>query len=553
MKKNIKKMYVLIISLFITLIPTKIFASIISLDKNRLTVGTCDECYERLHATIPSELNESNIIWRSSNESIATVDQNGKVTGITEGKTTIIATINGNRTECEVTVSSDYVKVTGVSLNKSTLEILLGSSETLIKTITPSNATNQDVIWTSSDSNIVSVNKNGKVTAKNIGTATIIASNHGYRSECKINVVKSIVLKSITINKSALTIKEQASEKLEIKYSPTNATNKKITWRSSNNTIATVDQNGKVTGIKPGSATITAVSDDGGIVATTKVTVEALSKKVTGVTLDKKEVSLIAGETTQINATISPNYAENKEVTWTSSNENIATVENGKITAISPGEAEIKVVTKDENKEAICKVVVKSPPVKKISFKEQNKTVYIKSKTKLLIITEPTNAILENQIWTSSNENVAKVENGTVTALSLGETTITVSNNDKTITASMTIKVIEKPKEELKITIEGYDLKFDPKVKNYTLKIGSDKELIINTNLSEDKVIINGNKNLKDGSLITITVSNEEKTTYVINIKKKENYTIIFIGIISVLLIINLIRLFIKSKKSKLK
>ena len=81
------------------------------------------------------------------------------------------------------------------------------------------------------------------------------------------------------------------------------------------------------------------------------------------------------------------------------------------------------------------------------------------------------------------------------------------------------------------------------------MKIGSDKELIINTNLSEDKVIINGNKNLKDGSLITITVSNEEKTTYVINIKKKENYTIIFIGIISVLLIINLIRLFIKSKK----
>lgn len=552
MKKNINKIYLLIITLFISLIPTKIFASIISLNKNRLTVGTCENCYERLQATIPSELNQSNIIWRSSNENIAKVE-GGKVIGLTEGEAIITATINGNSSTCIVTVSSNYVKVSGLSLDKQSLEILVGTNATLNKTITPSNATNKDVIWNSSDSSIVSVDQNGIITAKKQGTVTITASTHEYRSKCIVTVVKSIALKSISINKPTLTIKEQSTEKLDIIYSPSNATNKKVTWKSSNNNIATVDQNGKVTGIKPGSATITAVSNDGGFVATTKVTIEALSKKVTEVTLDKKEITLIAGENIQINATISPDYAENKEVTWTTSNENIAIVENGKVTAISPGETEIKVITQDEKKEAICKITVKAPPIQNISFNEPVKTVYIKSKTKLLTTIEPENAILENQIWTSSNENVATVENGIVTAVSLGETTITVTNKEKTIAASMILKVIEKPKEEVKITIEGYDLKFDPKVKNYTLEIGNDQELIINTNLSKDKVIINGNKNLKDGSLITITITNEEKTTYVISIKKKENHTILFIGIISILLLLNLIRLFIKKKKSKLR
>lgn len=548
MKISVKKIIMMCLSLI--MVPLMVSASTISLNKSSLTLGVGYS--EILKATTANGTNNSNIVWTSSNEKVATVI-NGKITGITEGIAVITASINGNKATCKVNISSDYIPVNGITLNKSSLNLAIDSTENLIKNITPSNATNQDVTWTSSNPDVATV-VNGQVTGKKIGTTIITVSASGYKSTCKVTVVNIINLKGISINKKEITIKEKSTENLSIIYNPTNATNKKITWRSSNNNVVTVDVNGKVTGIKAGSATITAVSNDGGFVATTKVTVEAISKKVTSVTLDKKELTILSGETATLKATINPDYAENKEVTWESSDNNIATIENGKITAISPGETEIKVITKDGEKEAICKVTVKSPPIKSIMFKEVEQTVYVGSKTKLITIADPVNASIENPIWTSSNESVATISDGKVNALSLGTTIITISNEDKTITATMTLKVVKKPKEKLNIAIDGYDFKFDPEQKNYTLEIGSEKELTINTNVSQDKVTINGNKNLKDGSIITITITDEDKVTYVINIKKGGNYTIIFIAIVSILLLLNLIRLLIKNKKkSKLK
>ena len=545
MKKRLKYICIILISLFIGIIPINAENNGITLHKSQTILGVGYS--ETLKYTLAENLNSSNIIWTSSNEKVATV-KGGKVTAITEGTTIITASINEKKSTCKVTVSSSYVPVKGINLNKSNLNILIGTSETLIETITPSNASNKDVTWTSSNTDVAIV-QNGKITAKKLGTAIITVSSFGYRATCKINVVDTVALSKITLNKANITIKEKSAETLSITYTPSNATNKKVTWKSSNTGVATVDSHGKVTGIKPGSATITAVSNDGGYATTCKVTVEAISKKVTGVNLDKKELTMIAGEKTKLNATISPNYAENKNITWSSSDEDIVTVKDGEITAISPGIAEIKVITEDENKEAICKVTVTTPPIKSITFSETEQTVYVGSETTLKTISEPTNSVLENPIWTSSNEEVATVENGIVKAHSLGETTITVSNKDKTITASIKIIVLNKPKEKLNITVEGYNLNFNPEIKNYTLKIGNENELKINTNVSKDKVTINGNQKLKNGSIITVTITDEEKTTYVINIKKKENYAIYFIAIISVLLLINLIRIIIKNKK----
>ena len=551
MKKYFKYVYMVLISLSIGIIPIKAETNGIRLNKNEITIGLGAEEYEILKYTLEEGLSSSKIVWMSSNEKVATVDQNGKVIGITEGTTIITATINGNTSTCTVTVSKNYVPVERIKLNESTLNILIGTTETLIPTITPSNATNKDVTWKSSDESIVTVDSNGKITAHKIGTAYITAISHKYTTSCTVTVIDKIALEKININKSELTIKEKSSETLKITYTPNNATNKKITWKSSDESIVTVDSNGKITAVKPGNATIIAVSNDGGYITTCKVTVEALSKKVTSVQLDKKELTIIAGEKSTLKATINPSYAENKNITWISNDESIATVENGEITAKSPGTTEIKVITEDGNKEAICKVTVTSPPIKSISFSETEKTIYVGSETTLLTISEPTNSNMENPIWTSSNENIAIVENGVVKALSVGETTITVSNEDKSISASINIIVINKPKEKLNITIEGYNLNFDPTIKNYTLEIKDEKQLTINTNISEEKVVINGNQNLKSGSIITITVTDDEKVTYVINIQKKKNYTIFFIAVISVLMLINLIRIMLKNKKKK--
>lgn len=439
------------------------------------------------------------------------------------------------------------VNASGITLNKNQTTISKGYTETLTYVISD-DSSSTDIIWTSTEPSVATV-QNGKVTALNIGTTIITATLNGTRSTCKVTVVNTIPLSKITLNKTSLTIKEKSTATLSVTYSPSNASNKNVTWKSSNSNIVTVNSQGILTGVSAGTATITVVSADGGYVSSCKVTVEAISKNVTSVSLDKKELTITAGETTTLKATINPSYAQNKNITWSSSNENIATVKDGKISAISPGTTEIKVITEDGNKEAICKVTVKSPPIKSISFEESETTVYVGSTTTLNTISEPENSIIENPIWTSSNTEVATVENGEVTALFPGETTITISNQDNSINASIKLIVIDKPKEKLNITVEGYDLKFNPEVKIYNLKIGDESKITINTNIEPEKVTINGNQNLKDGSIITINITDEEKITYIINIEKKQSYTIYFIAVISLLLLLNLIRIIIKNKK----
>lgn len=547
MSKKIRYINILIICIFINI--TSVYAETngLTLKKSETTLGIGYS--ENLKYELPSGVNSSNIVWRSSNEKVATVNSNGKVTAISTGTTIITASLNGYTSTCTVVVSSNYVAVNGISLNKSNLNLTINSSEKLVSNIYPSNASNKEITWRSSNSDVATVDSTGTITAKKVGTAIITASASGYTSTCTVTVVDTVNLKGITINKTSLTLKEKESTTLKITFNPSNATNKKITWKSSNSKVATVDNNGTVKAITPGTATITAISNDGGYVATSKITIEALSKKVTSVSLDKEEINLIIGEEETLKTTINPNYAENKNVTWKSSDEQIATVKDGVVTAKRKGTTEIKVITEDGEKEAICKVNVTSPPIKSISFKEKEKIIYVGDTTTLLTINEPVNSELDTAIWTSSDEKIVKVENGKIKGLRVGESIITVSNEDKTITATINIKVINKPVEKLNITIDGYNLNFDPNIKNYKLQIGSENQLKINVN--KEKYTINGNQKLKNGSIITITVNEGEKVTYVINIKKKGNYTIYFIVAISILLLLNLIRIVIKSKKKR--
>lgn len=555
MKKCLKYICISLICILTLIAPIKVDAEGISLNKSSILL---DVGYsETLKYTLDTGLNSSDVVWKSSNPEIAIVE-NGKVTAVSKGSTIITASIDGKSSTCRVTVSADYIPVTDIILSESDVNILLGTSETLKATISPNDATNKDVTWTSSDPSVATIDSYGRITAKKLGTTTITAtSSNEYKTTCRVTVVETMVLKSISLNKTSLTLKEDTSETLTITFNPSNASNKKVTWKSSNQNIATVDSSGKVTGIKPGTATITVVSNDGGYVATCKVTIEEMSKKVTSISLNKKELNLLAGDTETLILTINPEYAENKNVTWTSSDESIVKVENGVVTAIAAGTAEIKVISEDGQQEDSCKVTVTSPPIEGISFFESEQIVYLGSETVLNVITKPANATLENPIWNSSDENVATVENGIVKALNIGETTITVSSQDNDLTASIKIIVVNKPVEKINITIEGYDLNFDPEIKNYDLTIGNETELIININIDKDKVIINGNQNLKNGSLITITIQDTETTTYVINIKKNQNYTIYFIIVIIILLLINLIRIIknqkVKSSKSKLK
>jgi uncharacterized protein YjdB len=143
---------------------------------------------------------------------------------------------------------------------------------------------------------------------------------------------------------------------------PSNASNKNVYWTSSDQSVATVNNTGKVAAIAAGTATITVTTKDGGKTATCKVTVKEKVYPVTEVTLDKTSVELTEGDVTVLTATVNPSNASNKNVYWTSNDQSVATVDNtGKVAAIAAGTATITVTTEDGSKTATCLVTVKKP------------------------------------------------------------------------------------------------------------------------------------------------------------------------------------------------
>ena len=261
--------------------------------------------------------------------------------------------------------TGQIVGVSGITLNKTALNLTIGASESLVATISPSNATNKDVEWTSSNTNVATVDTTGKVTGVSAGSATItVKTKDGAKiATCNVTVKNSVIpVTGVTLNKTALSLVTGTSESLVATISPSNATNKDVEWTSSNTNVATVDTTGKVTGVSAGSATITVKTKDGSKVATCNVTVKNPVISVTGVTLNKTALNLVTGASESLVATISPSNATNKDVEWTSSNTNVATVDTtGKVTGVSSGSATITVKTKDGTKVATCNVTVKNP------------------------------------------------------------------------------------------------------------------------------------------------------------------------------------------------
>ena len=255
------------------------------------------------------------------------------------------------------------VAVSSVGLNSTSITLKNIRNYKLTATVSPSNASNKTITWTSSNGNVAKVDQNGNVTAVNEGTATITAkSNNGKTATCKVTVINpaSVAVSSVGLNSTSITLKNIRNYKLTATVSPSNASNKTITWTSSNSNVARVDVNGNVTAVNAGTATITAKSNNGKT-TTCKVTViNPASVAVSSVGL-KSSTTIVKGKTEKLTATVSPSNASNKAVTWTSSNSNVARVDaNGNITAVNAGTATITAKS-NNGKIATCKVTVNNP------------------------------------------------------------------------------------------------------------------------------------------------------------------------------------------------
>ena len=252
--------------------PWKNFKSIVEIVDAKVELNKTEATIEKgktltLKATItPSDLADKSVTWKSSNKKVATVSSSGKVKGVKAGTATITCTSNatGLKATCKVTVVNGLV-----TLNKTEAYVQKGKTMTLKATVTPKTLTDKSVTWESSDKKIATVTKAGKVKGVKYGTATITCTSvaTGAKATCQVTVGK------VVIGTSEVTIKKSRETILIPFLYPEDLADKSVTWKSSDKSIATVNDEGRVKGIKAGTATITCTSVATGLKGTCTVTV----------------------------------------------------------------------------------------------------------------------------------------------------------------------------------------------------------------------------------------------------------------------------------------
>ena len=350
--------------------PTDIKVSSIKLNTKNHTMYSNQ--YVQLKATVlPNNAYNKSVTWKSSNSKIATVDKNGKVKALKVGNATITATsTDGSNVsaQCKIKVVQ---RVTKIKLNKSIINLYKkGKTAKLKATVLPNNAYNKSVTWKANNTKVVTVDKKGKIKATTNKGATYVnaIAKDGSKKKAKLLVVVGPKVKKITLNKTSVTLNRGAKNRtyqLKKSIKNKNATYKAVAWKTSNKNVATVDNNGKVTVLKKGTVTITAKAKDGSNKsAKCKFTVKQLVTKLSY--NNKKQVKEVyKNKTMKFAVTVTPSNANNKGLTYSSSNKKVATVNSkGVVKGIKAGTVTITAKTKDSSKKIVkIKVKVKNPPI----------------------------------------------------------------------------------------------------------------------------------------------------------------------------------------------
>ena len=348
----------------------------------------------------------------------------------------------------KVEVTEDVkIGVTSVTLDKTDLTLDVNGTAKLNATVKPDDATTKTVTWKSDNEGVAIVDNSGNVTAKAAGTATITATVDGKSASCKVTVngqTTTVPVQSVGLNQTTLELIAGKEATLTATVKPDDATNKTVTWSSNNETVATVDNNGKVT------------AKVGDKQATCNVKVTAADVAVESVTLNQSSLELVAGKEATLTATVKPESATDKTVTWTSDKPEIAAVEGGTVTAKAEGTATITVTTVDGGKTATCKVTVtpKTVPVSSIQV-QGAASIYVGDTAKLTATITPDGASNKAVTWDSQNKDIATVDQqGNVKALKAGTATITATAQDGSgISGSFVVTVQQADTTALKAKV----------------------------------------------------------------------------------------------------
>lgn len=410
----------------------------------------------RLSATVtPVNSKEKGLTWKSSNPSVASVNQNGVVEAKSVGTAEIsVISKDQQRTDtCQVTVKERIIPVESIVLDKDSLVLTEEEVFTLRAEVKPFNATNKEVEWVSENAEVASVSDDGAVVALTPGTTVITAysADRKVGGKCRLTVKpKPVPVSSVSLSQQAVSLVEGESVKLESIVEPSNATNQAVKWSSDNNAVATVKADGTVLAKSPGVATVSVVSEDQGKTAKCRVEVKEKIYPVESVSLPFNTLTLTEGDSSKLVVRISPKNATNKVVSWTSDNVSVATVNpDGSVSAVSPGTAMIIVRSADRGLTDVCQVTVQKKiiPVRFVSLSEAELLLVEGESATLKASILPEDATNQEVRWSSGDPEIASVDSeGHVLAKSKGKTKILVQSAGGEDRSKCTVVVKAKPK-----------------------------------------------------------------------------------------------------------
>lgn len=377
---------------------------------------------------LPITASQRTISWESSNTSICTVDSNGLVKAIGHGNAVILAkTIDGSGLTAMTNV---YVKqpVEKVILNTNEITVRKGAEFWLNATCLPESADNKICSWTSSNEEVCKVEQDGKVTAVGSGTCNIVVTNDdtGISDFCVVTVTQPVT--GLTLNSDYQLMWVGAKYAIIPNVLPVDADNKKVTYQSSDETVATVDEDGIVTALKGGNCVIIVTTDEMHLKAS--VTIE-VKEYVSSIKLSENEKFMNVGSTGTLKATVGSDTATNKAVVWSSSNNAVATVVDGKVFAYSVGNAVITATAADGSGVSDTCLVKVVKPVESITIEPSEVRILVGDYYKLKATVSPADATVKDLRWESSNDAIATVDSdGEVVGVAVGKCKITAYSTD---------------------------------------------------------------------------------------------------------------------------
>ncbi len=379
----------------------------------------------------PENTTNKTLTWTTSDDDIAplvwgsgNVGNGGMVAGNVGTAVITATTWNGIKATCTVKVVNAGIPLEGLELDITEADIIVGENLKLKAIFTPAEATDVHLSWSSSDESVAEVDAAGNIKAIAVGTATItVKSGDGFTASCLIRVHSEdeIIAEGIELNMPMVEITEGDTVELIATITPAETTDKTVTWSSSDPEIATVDQNGIVTAVKVGKATITAKLTNG-LEVTCQVTVVAKVIEAEGIELNLPAVEVIEGETVELTATVNPEETTDKTVTWTSSDETVATVDqNGIVTALKVGKATITARTAN-GFEATCLVTVDTKMG--INGIDDDTQISVKVQAGVILVNAPEG--LEVEVYSMNGVRMAKTREYYIEGLANGIYTVRI-------------------------------------------------------------------------------------------------------------------------------